>query len=71
MSLLAVAAADPVDGGQRVLTISLFVVFVLATLVITTSQESYTPGRSAAEPWSGHLFLADVGARGLPPYRFG
>ena len=43
----------------------------LATLVITTSQESYTPGRSAAEPWSGHLFLADVGARGLPPYRFG
>jgi sugar lactone lactonase YvrE len=43
----------------------------LATLVITTSQESYTPGRSAAEPWSGHLFVADVGARGLPPYRFG
>ena len=43
----------------------------LATLVITTSQESYTPGRSAAEPWSGHLFLADVGARGLLPHRFG
>ena len=43
----------------------------LATLVITTSQESYTPGRSAAEPWSGHLFVADVGARGLPPNRFG
>ena len=43
----------------------------LATLVITTSQESYTPGRSAAEPWSGHMFVADVGARGLPPYRFG
>jgi sugar lactone lactonase YvrE len=43
----------------------------LATLVITTSQESYTPGRSAAEPWSGHLFVAEVGARGLPPYRFG
>ena len=43
----------------------------LATLVITTSRESYTPGRSAAEPWSGHLFLADVGARGLPPHRFG
>jgi sugar lactone lactonase YvrE len=43
----------------------------LATLVITTSQESYTPGRSAAEPWSGHLFVADVGARGSAPYRFG
>ena len=43
----------------------------LATLVITTSQDAYTPGRSAAEPWSGHLFVADVGARGLPPYRFG
>ena len=43
----------------------------LATLVITTSQESYTPGRSAAEPWSGHLFLADVGARGLLPHHFG
>jgi sugar lactone lactonase YvrE len=43
----------------------------LATLVITTSQESYTRGRSAAEPWSGHLFVAEVGARGLPPHRFG
>ena len=43
----------------------------LATLVITTSQENYTPGRSAAEPWSGHLLLADVGARGLLPHRFG
>jgi sugar lactone lactonase YvrE len=43
----------------------------LATLVITTSQESYTPGRSAAEPFSGNLFVADVGTRGLPPYRFG
>jgi sugar lactone lactonase YvrE len=43
----------------------------LATLVITTSQEGYTAGRSAAETWAGHLFTADVGARGLPPYRFG
>lgn len=43
----------------------------LATLVITTSQESYTPGRSAAEPWSGHLFTAEPGTQGVPPDRFG
>ena len=43
----------------------------LATLVITTSQEGYSPGRSAAETWAGSLFVADVGARGLPPHRFG
>lgn len=43
----------------------------LATLVITTSQEGFTRERSAAEPHAGHLFTADVGARGLAPYRFG
>ena len=35
MSPLAVAATTSVDGGQRVLTIGLFVAFVLMTLVIT------------------------------------
>ena len=64
-----VLATVEVDGAQ--VSCCTFAGPDLATLVITTSQESYTPGRSAAEPWSGHLFLADVGARGLPPYRFG
>ena len=63
---LATVAVDAAQGSCRT-----FAGPELATLVITTSQESYTPGRSAAEPWSGHLFVADVGARGLPSYRFG
>ncbi|MCW2666860.1 MAG: sodium solute transporter superfamily [Frankiales bacterium] len=59
MSPLAQAAA--VDGGQRALTISLFVVFVLATLVITlrasrnnaTAADFYSGGRSLTGPQNG------------------
>jgi sugar lactone lactonase YvrE len=64
-----VLATVEVDAAQ--VTSCTFAGPELATLVITTSQESYTPGRSAAEPWSGHLFVADVGARGTAPNRFG
>ncbi len=60
MNVLA-QAADTVEGGQRVLTIGLFVAFVVLTLVITlkasrnnaTAADFYSGGRSLTGPQNG------------------
>ena len=57
---LAVAATQ-ISGGQRLLTISLFLIFVVATLVITikasknnaTAADFYSGGRSLTGPQNG------------------
>jgi sugar lactone lactonase YvrE len=44
-------------------------------LYLTTSYQGLDPVARAAQPWAGHLLVADVtalpGARGLAPHRFG
>lgn len=42
----------------------------LTTLFITTSQEGFTPERSAAEPHAGKLFAVETGITGLPADRY-
>jgi sugar lactone lactonase YvrE len=42
----------------------------LMTLFVTTSQEGFTPERSAAEPHAGKLFAVETGIAGLPADRF-
>ena len=71
-------AADAVEGGQRALTISLFLAFVLLTLVITvrasrnnaTAADFYSGGRSLTGPQNGVAIGGDyMSAASLPRHR--
>ncbi len=42
----------------------------LTTLFVTTSQEGFTPERSAAEPHAGKLFAVETEVAGLPADRY-